>query len=195
MGEHRYSRAVLATSVAAAGGDLLFGVDTTYDDGPWLLQEKLRKANVVIKYTHGDAVSGFSVEGMGYDAKWRSTDQIPLRAVQSGQITRFGFIDPTDGGNTHRYSLSGKWWGDVGPGHLQALLYGIDYQLNLFSNFTYFTHPAVGDQFEQYDKRHVYGTDVRYTQPVELFDSAGDFRCADQKRPYFSGRSISDASP
>jgi hypothetical protein len=182
VGEHGYSRAVLATSVAAGGGDLLFGVDTTYNNGPWVLDEKLRKANGVIKYTHGDAISGFSVAGMGYDATWRSTDQIPLRAVQSGQISRFGFIDPTDGGKTHRYSVSGKWWSDVGPGHLQALLYGIDYQLNLFSNFTYFTDPVVGDQFEQYDKRRVYGADVRYTQPVELFDRAGDFNAGVQIR-------------
>jgi outer membrane receptor for Fe3+-dicitrate len=181
-GENRYGRALLATSLETGGGDLLFGFDTTYTDGPWDLDENLRKLDGVVKYTHGDAAAGFSIEGMGYDGKWRSTDQIPLRAVQSGQIDRFGFIDPTDGGNTHRYSLSANGWSNVGPGHMKALVYGIDYELNLYSNFTYFIDPDHGDQFEQFDKRHIFGTDVRYTQPVALFGKDGDFNAGVQVR-------------
>ena len=182
LGEDRYARAVLAGSIDAGGGDLLLGFDTTYTDGPWDLDEGLRKVNGVIKYTHGDAISGFNIEGMGYDSKWRSTDQIPLRAVQSGQIDRFGYIDPTDGGKTHRYSASASWWDSVGPGRIKAQVYGIDYQLNLFSNFTYFIDPDHGDQFEQFDKRHVYGADVRYTQPLALFGKDGDFATGVQVR-------------
>ncbi len=182
LGKDQYSRAVLAASLQAGGGDLLVGFDSTYTNGPWDLDENLRKLNGVIKYTYGDRASGFSVDGMGYDGRWRSTDQIPLRAVQSGVVDRFGFIDPTDGGNTHRYSLSGNWWSDVGPGHIKALAYGIDYQLNLFSNFTYFLDPVQGDQFEQYDKRRIYGADVRYTQPMELFGINGNFNGGVQTR-------------
>ena len=37
------------------------------------------------------------------------SDQIPLRAVESRQIGRFGYIDPTDGGDAYRYSVSGSW--------------------------------------------------------------------------------------
>jgi TonB dependent receptor/TonB-dependent Receptor Plug Domain len=182
VGDDQYSRALLATSVAAGGGDLLLGFDTTYTNGPWDLAENLRKVNGVIKYTQGDSAAGFSMEGMGYDAKWHSTDQIPLRAVQSGQIDRFGFIDPTDGGKTHRYSVSGNWWSNLGPGRIKALVYGIDYQLNLFSNFTYFLDPVNGDQFEQYDQRRIYGTDLRYTQLVKLFGKEGDFNAGIQIR-------------
>ena len=80
---------------------------------------------------------------MGYDGKWNSTDQIPLRAVQSGEIDRFGFIDPTDGGETHRYSLSARLLdAQLGAGQLKALAYVIDYKLDLISNFTYVARPG-----------------------------------------------------
>jgi hypothetical protein len=31
---------------------------------------------------------------------------MPLRAITSGEIDRFGSLDPTDGGNAERFSLS-----------------------------------------------------------------------------------------
>ena len=181
-GEDGYLRGLIAGSAGIGGGDLLIGIDSTHTDGPWQLEEKLRKVNGVIKYTYGDAASGFDIEGMAYSGRWRSTDQIPLRAVQDGQIDRFGFIDPTDGGKTHRYSLSGHWWSGLGPGKLKVLAYGIDYRLDLFSNFTYATNQERGDQFEQFDGRIVAGTDVAYSQPLALFGKEGTFTTGIQIR-------------
>jgi outer membrane receptor protein involved in Fe transport len=108
----------------------------------------------------------------GYDGEWRSTDQIPLRAVQSGEIDRFGFVDPTDGGESHRYSLAADWYQQIGDGRLHAQAYAIDYQLDLFSNFTYATAAANGDQFEQFDDRRVYGGQVTWARPLELMGLA-----------------------
>ena len=153
----RLQPSIQQISLWAGHEGVVEAADATYTDGPWDLPEHLHKVNGVLKYTVADAASGFSIEGMGYDAKWRSTDQIPQRAVQEGLIGRFGAIDPTDGGKTHRYSVSANWWESVGPGHIKALVYGIDYRLDLYSNFTYFIDPNHGDQFEQFDKRHVYG--------------------------------------
>ena len=53
---------------------------------------------------------------MGYDATWNSADQVPRRALESGLIRRFGSLDPSLGGETSRYSVSGDWSADVGPG-------------------------------------------------------------------------------
>ena len=167
-GENGYRRALLAVSPETAGGDLLVGIDYQHNDGPWDLKEGFRKVNGLVKYTHGDRDSGFALTAMGYDGKWRSTDQIPLRAVASGDISRFGNIDPTDGGETHRYSVSGDWWTRVGEGRLHALAYAIDYKLDLISNFTYYADQADGDQFEQFDDRRIYGGNARYTLPLTL---------------------------
>ena len=167
-GEDGFRRAMLAVSAEMAGGDLLMGFDYQHNNGPWDLAEGFRRVNGLVKFTHGDRDTGFALTAMGYNGEWRSTDQIPLRAVQSGEIDRFGAIDPTDGGETHRYSLSSDWWTKVGEGRLSALAYGIDYRLDLVSNFTYALDHAEGDQFEQFDNRTVYGGNLRYSLPTTL---------------------------
>ena len=104
------------------------------------------------------------VTGMAYQGKWNSTDQIPERAVDSGLISRFGAIDPTDGGQTERYSLSFDRHKALGNGEFHMDAYVIKYRLKLFSNFTYFPNdPVNGDQFEQSDDRTVFGVNPSWT--------------------------------
>ncbi len=79
------------------------------NDGPFTRPDDYRKLNGVLRYAQGDAANGFNVTAMAYRARWNATDQIPRRAVQSGTLGRFDAIDPTDGGDAHRYSLSGGW--------------------------------------------------------------------------------------
>ncbi len=187
-GEERYGRVLLAASPQLGDGNLLIAADANYNNGPWDLDEHFHKFNGVVKYSAGDAAAGYTTEAMGYQGRWRSTDQIPLRAVEDGSIDRFGFIDPTDGGGTHRYSLSGSGWGQLGGGAFKASAYVIDYRLNLFSNFTYDTDPVHGDQFEQYDRRLVYGADTSWRRGLSLFGLAGHFGSGLQLR-------IDDISP
>jgi len=101
---------------------------------------------------------------MGYTGKWNATDQIPQRAVDDGTISRFGAIDPTDGGRTSRYSLSLDRHKTLENGAVFHMdVYAIKYRLNLFSNFTYFlNNPTIGDQFEQADERTVVGLTPRW---------------------------------
>jgi outer membrane receptor protein involved in Fe transport len=105
---------------------------------------------------------------MGYYGIWNATDQIPVRAVDSGAIDRFGTVDPATGGKTYRFSVSGDYQHDVGEGVFQASVYAVKYRLKLFSNFTYFLDdPVNGDQFEQADDRWVLGTSGRLTGEVQ----------------------------
>lgn len=158
-GEDDYARSLIAGSADVGGGTLLMGFDYAHIDGPWDLPENYRKRNGLVRYSRETADGAFSITAQGYEGDWRATDQIPLRAVQSGLIDRFGTIDTTDGGNSHRYSLSADWAGEIGRGRSKALLYAIDYDLDLISNFSYFTDPENGDQFQQIDQRRVYGGD------------------------------------
>jgi TonB dependent receptor/TonB-dependent Receptor Plug Domain len=182
VGEQGYRRLVGATSVALAGGELLLGGEFGLTDGPWVLPEDYRRASGVIKYTAGDDGLGYSIALMGYDGDWRATDQIPQRAESSGLISRFGNIDPTDGGRTHRFSVSGEARGRLGAGAWRAHTWFLNYHLELFSNFTYFTDPVHGDQFEQYDNRHAYGAAVSYSLPAGLMAEEGTLRTGVQLR-------------
>jgi hypothetical protein len=182
VGEEGYRRLVAGTSSALAGGELLLGGEYGLTDGPWVLPEDYQHASGLIKASGGDEGLGYSLAMMGYAAHWQATDQIPQRAVSSGLISRFGNIDPTDGGRTQRWSVSGETWGRVGEGAWRAQGYLIDYHLDLFSNFTYFIDPVHGDQFEQYDSRHVYGAALDYSLPVAPFAEAGTLHSGVQLR-------------
>ena len=164
-GSFGYRRLLLAGSPRMDKGDLTYGFELYHNDGPWVHGDDYRRLNAVLRYGQGDEKNGFTVTGMGYDGRWNSTDQIPKRAVSEGLVNRFGELDPTDGGRSYRYSLSGQYQHQGShESETRANAYVIDYKLNLFSNFTYFLdHPEnsppgqQGDQFEQADQRTVAG--------------------------------------
>jgi hypothetical protein len=177
-----YRRLVGATSTALAGGDLLFAGEYARSDGPWVVPEGYQRASLLTKYSGGSEVLGYSLNAMGYEAHWRATDQVPQRAVSAGLISRFGNLDPSDGGRTQRWSVAGEAWGRVGAGTWHAQAYLLGYRLDLFSNFTYFTDLTHGDQIEQYDSRHTSGASLGYSLPLAFLGEEGTLRTGVQMR-------------
>jgi len=165
-GEDAYLRAVGAGSMPLAGGDLLLALEYSSTDGPWELPQDLAKVNATASYSRTTDAGRWSVDFMAYDSEWTATDQVPLRAVEDGSIGRFGYLDPTNGGESHRYSLSLQGDRDVGAGQLEYAAWAMDYHLELFSNFTYALDPDNGDQFEQYDDRRALGGSFAWSQPL-----------------------------
>jgi outer membrane receptor protein involved in Fe transport len=157
-GGQGFSRVMAAASSNTGGGQLLGALELLHNDGPWTTPDNYRKFNGVIRYSRGDALNGYSLTGMGYRGTWNSTDQVPLRAITEGLIPRFGSLDTTDGGDTYRFSGSFDWQRTHGNNATRLTAYGIGYDLNLFSNFTFFLDdPGHGDQFHQADHRFVSG--------------------------------------
>jgi len=157
-GSYGYLRTLASGGGAFAGGRLMGALEIGRDDGPWVNPENLRKLNGLLRYARGDEKNGFTLTAMGYSSRWNATDQIPLRAVSDGRVPRFGAVDPTDGGNTSRYSLSTQWIRSNESGSTRVSAYAIRSDLRLFSNFTFFlNNPVNGDQFAQVDKRTVSG--------------------------------------
>ena len=171
-GQGRYTRLLAVTGAATAAGQMLLAFEGTRADGPWVVPEGLCKANLVARYSAGRAENGWSVSFLGYDAAWTATDQVAQRAVASGMVGRFGSLDPTTGGNTHRYSLSGEWARLGSASASRANAYVVDYALNLWSNFTYATDPVNGDQFLQVDRRSTVGGNAAHTWFATLGDRA-----------------------
>lgn len=158
LGGNGYARALVAKSTALTTGTLLAAVEAAHNDGPWTNPEHFRRFNGLLRYSLNEGGIKQSLTLMGYTAKWDSTDQVPQRAVNSGQIGRFDAIDPTDHGRTNRTSLSWNALKVEDDGEWRANAYAIASQLKLFSNFTYFKeNPDTGDQFEQAENRHVFG--------------------------------------
>ena len=146
------------------GGTLLFAGEAGTYQGPWDNPDDVHKLNGLIRYSQGTATDGFSVTAMAYANKWNSTDQVPERAIASGEIGRFGEEDPSDGGNTSRFSLSARMAQSDADGSWKANLYVIHSNLDLYNNFTFFlTNPLQGDQFHQHDDRLVTGGNASRT--------------------------------
>jgi outer membrane receptor protein involved in Fe transport len=162
-GSYGYRRTLATAGGGFAGGQLLGVLEIGRDDGPWANPEKLRKSNAVVRYARGDERNGYTLTAMAYTSRWNATDQIPLRAATAGTIARFAAVDPTDGGDTSRYSLSTQWVGSSESATTRISGYLIRSSLQLYSNFTYFlNNPANGDQFGQVDKRTIGGGEASH---------------------------------
>jgi hypothetical protein len=115
-----------------------------------------------------------------YMADWHGSGEIPTRAVRAGVISRFGSIDPNEGGSTQRANLNVDWRWKLDENQLVTVhTYGTYYELDLFNDFTFFLNdPQNGDEINQRDRRFMAGFDALYqyqTRPfgVSLTSSAG----------------------
>jgi hypothetical protein len=157
-GENGFVRVVGVASPALGPGTLLAAGEIKGYDGAWELPQELQKGSGLGRYTWRRGLQEFSILAMAYHNEWNSSDQIPHRAIQSGTVSRLGQVDSTLGGKTNRYSLSLSWRRQARDDFQHAGVYAIYYDLDLFSNFTYFLDDSLhGDQFEQVDQRVVVG--------------------------------------
>lgn len=160
FGSYDFYRVVGAISPELAGGDLLLAGEAQFYDGPWDLSEDLEKFNGIAKWTWGDARRGISLLASGYGSSWDSTDQIARRAVQQNLIDRLGYLDGDTGGDSSRYTGAARFWNGI-ENTTRAQMYVAVYELDLYSNFTYFLDdPVDGDEFKQVDNRTIVGTDL-----------------------------------
>ncbi len=157
-GEDGYRRALLLGSTALGAGTLLAGGDLYHNDGPFDYPDDYNRVNGVLRYTQGTAADFLTVTAMAYSGDWNSTDQVPAHAITDGIIGRFGSLNPSDGGDSSRYSLSFNRVQRSDTDQKQFSAYVIRYKLDLWSTFTYYLQdPVYGDQMLQHDDRVVYG--------------------------------------
>ncbi len=170
LGNDGYERGLLAASPDLGPGRLTYGVELLHTDGPWEVPNDFRKANALLRYAIPVGDGQLGLTAMAYSGRWNSSDQVAQRAIDSGLIGRFGTLDDSTGGTSHRYSMSIDFTAPLAGGEFQSTAYWFRYDLSLFSNFTYFlTDPVNGDQFEQVDKRNVVGWLGEWNQAGQLF--------------------------
>ncbi|WP_035640067.1 TonB-dependent receptor [Bradyrhizobium sp. ORS 375] len=163
-GSFGYRRFFGMDSVHVGDGHLLIAGEAGRYDGPWTTPDDAKKLNGLMRYSQGTATDGFSITGMAYANRWTSTDQVPERAIASGLLGRYDAVDPTDGGRTNRFALSGRVAGTDEAGSWKANAYVVKSQLDLTNNFTYWLRdPDNGDQFHQHEDRLMLGANASRT--------------------------------
>ena len=146
-------------------------------NGPFIAPQNFKAGNGMVRMTAPlGRNTRLTFTGSGYGASWEASGQIPSRAVNDGTIPRFGAVDATEGGNTHRYEASVAIGGEgSGGSQWSARVFGVNYYLNLFSNFTFFLVDSTnGDGIEQRDDRMLYGALGSYERPTQYGSVRGN---------------------
>jgi len=137
-----------------------------HSDGPVESPQGFNRANIFGKFhTHLSPKSELGLSMGAFSSAWNASGQIPQRALDDGQITRWGSIDPLEGGNTGRYNISLDYHFMEGYEHdFQIQAFASSYDFRLYSNFTFWLNDSLnGDMIEQNDHRQIMGINARYS--------------------------------
>ncbi|MBD9363728.1 TonB-dependent receptor plug domain-containing protein [Methylomonas sp. EbB] len=168
-GSFDYYRTLVANSSKVGDGDLLYAGEFNLYNGVWEVPEDSKKFNGQLRYTLDRGDWGMSINGKAYTNSWTATNQIPQAAVDNGSIGLYGSMDPTDGGESNRYSVSSSFWNQGDNWKNDANLYALYTDLHLFSNFSGFTRGPEGDQILQSERRIQTGGHFEHTRYNKLF--------------------------
>jgi outer membrane receptor protein involved in Fe transport len=151
----RFVAIAAPTLAAATRVHPWLALELARDDGPFDHAEGLARYSVLGKLTV-DVSPRTSVGWLIqlYGSRWNSSGQIPLREVQAGRLSRFGAIDPSEGGDTGRQMATFFVHHEDGAGRLEATVYVTRYRLALWNDYTfYLDDPNHVSEIEQDDAR------------------------------------------
>ena len=151
------------------GSHLLAAGDYVHVDGPWDNPDRFHKRDGALRWSKGTSSDGVSLTAMGYDGRWHATTDQPTRAIETGLIGRYGSLDPSDGGQSSRYSLSANIAHPLGDWAVRGNAYVVRQRLTLWNNFThYLVDPLDGDQHAQHDRRTFTGGALSAVRDVTI---------------------------
>lgn len=130
-----------------AWGKMLLAAELYNSNGPFENPQNYWRYNGLGKITITQAPDQrLIVLGSVYSGDWDGSGQIPARVVgdQPGDVSRFGSLDPSEGGHGDRENASLQWSYTPGDGEeWSAQLWGSRYHLRLFSDFTFFQNTGL----------------------------------------------------
>lgn len=174
IGSHNYQRYSATASFLDRKRQSLYATASFItDDGFFDAGQNFKRFNGMVKYTGWTDDAKYSLIASHFNSSWNASGQIPQRAVDSGLISWWGALDPSEGGSTSRTSLQAihHLHVDDGRGTLNTTLYASYYAFNLFSNFTFFLHdPVNGDEINQHERRWMGGANTEYTHLLRVHD-------------------------
>lgn len=164
-------RTFLAYSPRFENADSFLAFEDSRTNGPFINPLQYRRDNVTGNYTrHLTAQRALSFKLNASRNLFDSSGQIPLDEVWSGQLNRFGYVDPYDGGNYHSGTLATYFKQNFDSGDtLRADGFISRSLFDLWSNFTFYLNdPVHGDEIQQHDSRLQEGANVQWLHPWKL---------------------------
>jgi outer membrane receptor protein involved in Fe transport len=165
------SRAFMALSPAADRADSFIAYEGSRTDGPFDTPLGYKRDNITGNLTRrlsGDRALGFKLNFGRND--YLSSGQIPLDLVESGEVSRFGAIDTSNGGRVRQGTMGMFYRSQLASGASLKVDGFVSRSLfDLYSNFTLFlNNPDRGDGIQQHDSRVQEGFNSQYLMPFRL---------------------------
>lgn len=137
-----------------------------YSDSYFDHPQHFKRFNFFTKY-YGQITprSWLTVSASTLYSKWKASGQIPENAVEAGQVSFYGALDPNEGGLTSRTNANVQFvTGFENHDVLKNQLYYSRYKFDLHTNFTFFLVDSLnGDEIRQREARNLYGYQGSYT--------------------------------
>lgn len=164
-GQYDWFRAVVANSGAVGQGTLLYGVQFNYFDNAYEFPEQLNKYTGILRYTMRGEDDKLTLSASAYNGQTTAEPVVPLRLVQSGQVSPFVNLSPTDFIVASRFTANAQWEHHWDNGALtQGNVYGYHFSLNLIENPSGFDDDGVTPaQISQIDQRWVTGVNLSHS--------------------------------
>jgi len=171
-GSFNTRRTFLAFSPTVTNGHALLAYEGSRSDGPFLNPLRYKRDNVTGNYSwkiNAQETVGFKLNAGRND--YYSSGQIPLDEVASGQLDRFGFLDPDNGGRVRSATLGAYYRKEWDSGDIFKLDGFTSRSLfDHYINFTFFLNDEQnGDEILQHDSRLMEGVNTQYLHPYKLF--------------------------
>lgn len=165
-------RSFLAYSPELKSGEALIAYEGSRTGGPFKNPLNYKGDNITGNYVHNlseRSKLGFKLNLGRND--FISSGQIPLDEVFAGQLDRFGFIDPDNGGRVRTGVFNSYFRHESAKGRVFKLDGFMARSLfDLYSNFTFFLNDEVnGDEIVQHDSRLQQGVNAQFLQSYKLF--------------------------
>nr|WP_321223057.1 TonB-dependent receptor plug domain-containing protein [uncultured Psychroserpens sp.] len=132
-------------------------------DGPFESPQNFNRLNIFAKYvTFSPENDKLTLTASHFTSRWDASGQIPQREVDNGNITRFGAIDDTEGGETERTNFNAEFSKRISDKTtFKTNAFYSHYAFELYSNFTFFLEdPINGDQIRQKEDRQIFGVNT-----------------------------------
>ena len=155
--------ALIGFGAEDGSSDSYVGFEYLLTDGWFDSPQNFKRINLLGRHTTEIKKGELSILASHFSSNWDASGQIPWRAVNSGEISRFGAIDDTEGGTTSRTNIGVQSKHFVANDLiLRNNAYFSHYTFELYSNFTFFLRDSInGDQIRQKEARNTYGFESR----------------------------------
>ncbi|MEO8416576.1 MAG: TonB-dependent receptor [Ginsengibacter sp.] len=158
---------LLGAKARQRGENAYIAAEDAYTDGPFDYAQHFNRFNLFGKYNANvSSKSRLGITLSTYNSGWRSSGEIPERAVTGGITGSFGNIDSAQGGYTSRSNIIAKLATRFTDRTvLENQLYYSKYFFNLHYDATLFADdPVNGDQLRQRESRNLFGYNGKLTR-------------------------------